>query len=163
MSTDKRPEPPSSGYGLLRLLAWAMFGGLAARLITSDPDTILGACVVGAIAGVVLLTPLRLMLWVANPTVRKEHGWAGIRKAVGAGFVTIVPFALLALVAELLLGWNALTAFAMAGMAASSGAAAMEVARLGGKTIPNLLIGVFHGLGLSLVWTFLMLVVQANG
>jgi hypothetical protein len=140
-----------------------MIGGLFAGLVTSDFITILGSCLAGAIAGIVLLIPLRLMLFAANPAVRKEHGYAGIRRAVGAGYVAFVPFALLATVAELLLGWDALTAFAIAGMMAGSGAAALEVARLGGKPIPSLLIGVLHGFGLSMIWTFLMLVVQTNG
>ena len=163
MSTPEIPKPPSSGYAVIRTLTWAVIGGLFAGLVTSDFDTILGSCLAGAIAGIVLLAPLRWLLYLANPGVRKEHGYAGIRKAVGAGFLTMVPFALLALVAEVLFGWDALTAFAMAGMMAGSGAAALEVARLGGRTIPNLLIGVVHGFALSMIWAFLLLVVQANG
>jgi len=163
MSTPAQPAPPASGHAVIRTLAWAMIGGLFAGLVTSDFDTILGACLAGAIAGIVLLIPLRLMLYAANPAVRQEHGYAGIRKAAGAGYAAFVPFVLLAVVAELMLGWDALTAFTMAGMMAGSGAAALEVARLGGRTIPNLLIGVLHGFALSVIWTFLLLVVQTNG
>ena len=163
MSTPEQPTPPATAHAVIRTLAWAVIGGLFAGLVTSELATILGACLAGAIAGIVLLIPLRLMLYAVNPEVRKEHGYAGVRRAVGAGFLAFVPFVLLGAVAELLLGWNALTAFAMAGMMAGSGAAALEVAQLGGKTIPNLLIGVIHGFGLSLIWTFLLLVVKTNG
>ena len=163
MNATRQPATPASGYVLLRTVAWALIGGLFASIVTSDFSTILGSCLAGAIAGILLLVPLRLMLYLANPGVRKEHGYAGIRRAVGAGYLVMVPFAVLALVAQLFFGWNALTSFAMAGMMAGSGAAGMEVSRLGGKPLRNVIIGVLHGFGLSMVWTFLMLVVQANG
>ncbi len=163
MNATQQPATLAPGYVVLRTLAWAVIGGLFASMITSDFSTILGSCLAGAIAGILLLVPLRVMLYLANPNVRKEHGYAGIRRAVGAGYLVMVPFAVLALVAQLFFGWDALTSFAMAGMMAGSGAAGMEVSKLSGKPLRNVIIGVIHGFGLSMVWTVLMLVVQANG
>ncbi|MCP4897236.1 MAG: hypothetical protein GY906_09730 [bacterium] len=160
MATGKKAVAPTSGHALLRMLAFAIFGYLAARRFFSDVELLSVGAVAGALAGVFLLSPLRWLLWLANTKVREEHGYSGIRRAVGAGFATIVPFALLALAAELSFGWDALTAFAMSGFMAASGAAGLEVSRLGGKPILNLVFGAIHGLGLVAVWTLFMIAVQ---
>ncbi len=160
--TELRSPPPSSGHAVLRLVAFAVFGVLAAGRFTDEPEGLVAGAAVGALAGIFLLSPLRWILWLANPSVRKTHDYGAVRRAVGAGFATIVPFAVLALVAESVLDWDALTAFALAGMMAGSGAAGIEVSRLGGRPAVNLLLGVAHGFGLVVVWTAFMVAVWAN-
>lgn len=160
MAESPNPTPPTSGHAVLRMLAFAAIGALAAPRFTPEPEAMVIGAALGAIAGVVLLGPLRWMLWLVNPAIRKEYGYSGVRRAVGAGFVTFVPFAALAVVAEVGLGWDALTAFAMTGFMTGAGAAGLEVARLGGHRILNLLIGVACGFGLSILWTVIMVGVQ---
>jgi len=159
---SEKTTPPTSGHGLLRLVAFAILGFLAARRFVSSDELLAVGAVLGGIAGVVLLSPLRWLLWIANTEVRKAHGYGGIRRAVGAGFATIVPFAVLAWVAEMALGWDALTAFSMAGFMTASGAAGVEVVRLGGRPILNLVLGVLSGLGLVMLWLVFMMAVQAH-
>jgi len=60
------------------------------------------------------------------------------------------------------LGWDALTAFSMAGFMTASGAAGVEVVRLGGRPILNLVLGVLSGLGLVMLWLVFMMAVQAH-
>jgi len=160
MAKSSKTLSPASGHAMLRMLAFAAVGALMAPRFAEEPEAMVFGAVIGAIAGVVLLAPLRWLLWLVNAKVRKEHGYSGIRKAVGAGFATFVPFAFLAVVAEIGFGWDALTPFAMAGLMAGAGAAGLEVARLGGHRILNLVIGVACGFGLSIVWTMVMVMVQ---
>jgi len=160
MAKSSNPTTPTSGHALLRMLAFAAIGALAAPRFAEEPEAMVFGAIIGALAGVVLLAPLRWLLWLVNPEVRKEHGYSGVRKAVGAGFATFVPFAFLAVVAEIGLGWDALTAFAMAGLMTGAAAAGLEVARLGGHRILNLVIGAACGFGLSIVWTVIMVMVQ---
>lgn len=160
MAESPGSTPPSSGHAVLRMLAFAIIGALAARRFSPEPEAIVIGAAFGAIAGVLLLAPLRWLLWLANPAIRKEHGYSGVRKAVGAGFATFVPFAALASMAELGFAWDALTAFAMAGFITGAAAAGIEVARLGGHRMLNILIGMAFGFGLSILWTVIMVGVQ---
>lgn len=70
-------------------------------------------------------------LAVFNPAIRRNHGVAGIRQGVNTGFLMLIPFTVLAVLAELLLGWNALQAFAAAGFMISGAMAGMELGKLG--------------------------------
>lgn len=160
MAPSANTSSPISGHALLRMLAFAAIGALMAPRFADEPEATVVGAVIGAIAGVFLLSPLRWLLWLVNPAVRKEHGYSGVRQAVGAGFATFVPFAFLAVVAEIGFGWDAVTAFAMAGLMTGASAAALEVARLGGHRIVNLVIGMACGFGLSIVWTVIMTMVQ---
>jgi len=162
MAETKTSTVPPSSHALLRTLAFGLFGYLAARRFTAIPLGLLGGAVLGAVAGFVLLGPMRWVLWLANPAVRKEHGYKGVGRAVGTGFAGLVPFALLAFLAEMSLGWDALSAFAIAGLMAGATGAGLEVSRLGGKPVLNLVLGAALGFGLALIWTFLMLLVQAD-
>jgi len=160
--SSETPQVPSSGLGLLRLAAFAVFGALAARRVTSTPEGIVAGAVIGAVAGIVLLMPLRWLLWMLNTAVRKEHGYAGVRAAVGAGFAVIVPFAVLAVAAELVVGWDALSAIFLAAMMTGSGAAALEVSRIGGRPVLSLLVGTLCGAGLVALWTLFMVAVESH-
>jgi hypothetical protein len=98
----------------------------------------------------------------------------GRRVAVGAGqfsavkfggairqsFVTMVPFALLALLAEAWLGWDAVQAFVAAGVTASAGAAALELGRRGASQLRAAIVTTGGGIVFAASWILIAVLAQ---
>lgn len=163
-----------SGHVLLRTLAFALLGYLVWRELdwawlrshgveewARDRDTLILRIEVdillGIVVGIVILEPVRWLLWIANPDLGASLGYRGVRRAVGAGFANVLPFALLACAAEFhTWGWDASSAFATAGLMAGALGAGAEVSRLGGKLGPNLLLGGLLGLCLATLWMLIL-------
>lgn len=112
-------------------LAFALFGALIARRVNPNPQSWMGGAVVCAFLGTLAALALRMMLAAAAGPARREHGFRMVSRSAGQGMVLLVPFALLAALAELALGWSAVQAFAAAGLMGSAAAAAAATARLG--------------------------------
>ncbi len=72
--------------------------------------------------------------------------------ATASGFFALVPFACLAIVAELVLGWSAVHVFTSAGLMASGGATAMELARKGISSKMAVLTPLMLGFIISFLW-----------
>jgi hypothetical protein len=116
---------------------------------------------------VVLFTPLGLLaaaafvaaLWVllalVNGKVRREQGAGALAKAVSSGLLMLLPFTVLAALAEVALGWNAVQPFMTAGVMAAAGFASAEASRLGGSRIGNMVVTSLAGLALSSAWLIL--------
>ncbi len=73
---------------------------------------------------------------------------------INGGFLALIPFSILALIAELYLGWSAVQVFTSAGIMAAVSAVGMEISKHGnvGK------IATFTALGTGLVLSFVWLI-----
>ena len=67
-------------------------------------------------------------------------GRDAVQEAAANGLLLLLPFAVLALVAELLLGWNASQTFSSAGLMTACGAVGVEVSRRGGGQLRSMLV-----------------------
>lgn len=83
-----------------------------------------------SLMALVWLAVLMSLLHTMNPEIARECGRAGAIATVATGMLMIVPFAALALIAELQLGWSAAQAFAAAGLMTGAGAVGLDQARL---------------------------------
>ena len=137
---------------LLRLLSFALLGGLTARRVTTEGIAPYVGAVVAVVGMAIGLMLLRWALFAFNPAVAKDHGYRGIKIAVGTGFMMMFPFAVLAAIAEVQFGWNAVQAFAMAGIMTSGAAAGVELVKLGGGRLANAILPMLGGMALSTLW-----------
>ncbi|NPV58273.1 MAG: hypothetical protein HPY75_01265 [Actinobacteria bacterium] len=78
--------------------------------------------VVGLALAFSCLAGLAALLLAASPALRQGAGFGGAWDAVARGFLLLVPFALLALLADLAFGWSAATAFMQAAIMTSGAA-----------------------------------------
>jgi len=109
------------------LLAWL----LSRHLPFAGGGTAL-VVLAGLIFGFASALFLRIVLAVCNVGQPRDDG-SSIGRAASDGALVLLPFTVLALLAELLLGWNATQAFASAAIMASSAAIGASAGRLGGR------------------------------
>ncbi len=149
--TALAPPAPRHAPRLPAVLCFAALTALVAGDAPGLPVLILLG-LLGLLGGALALALLTLFLSLVNGAVRREHGRAAVRLAVNGGFLLLVPFTVLALVAELGLGWEAAAGFAAAGIITAAGAAGAELTRLGGRRLPAVLLPMLAGIGLSAAW-----------
>jgi hypothetical protein len=73
-------------------------------------------------------------------------------EATASGFFALVPFACLAIVAELVLGWSAVHVFTSAGLMASGGGTAVELAQRGVSGKLSIIAPLILGFLMSFLW-----------
>jgi hypothetical protein len=132
----------AAGFGnlLLVLVCINALGWLTARHL-SLPAPWAGGAGFG-LASLALLGMLLLMgiLHVLNPDLARRYGPLAALVPVASGMLLVVPFTVLALIAELVLHWSAAQAFATAGVMTGAAAIGMETSRLGSARMANSLV-----------------------
>jgi hypothetical protein len=110
---------------------------------------------VGLIAALGFVGSLGGLLYLVNSRVRQQHGTGALIKAVSSGLLMLLPFTMLAALAELGLGWNAVQPFMTAGVMTAAGLAGAEAVRLGGGRLINAVVPALAGLAFSSLWLVL--------
>ncbi len=133
----------------LSTVCFGVLGALVARHIGPTALVVALGVAGGLIFGKVLAMVLGGIVWASNASVRSEPG--GVARALSDGVVVLIPFTILAALAELYLGWSAVQSFASAGIMASSAGVGAAAARSGGgwRTVALPAVG---GMILSAAW-----------
>ncbi len=87
-----------------------------------------------------------------DPGLRRSLGFTGAWEAVFRGFLTMIPFTLLALLAELAFRWTAAPAFIQAGIMTSGAAVGVEIARRAGSKIRYTVVCMAGAFAFSIAW-----------
>jgi len=152
------PQPGTKirGSRIATMACFGVLGWLMARQGGLGSFALGGLVFLALAAGVIGRSVYTWALVIFNPALRHEHGVAGIRRAVDAGFLMLIPFTVLAVVAEAGLGWSAMLAFASAGIMLAGAMAGAELGKLRkqgwmGALLPSLGAGVLAGVWLVLV------------
>ena len=132
-----RPE------ALAGLASLALLGGLG----SGWPMAVAGPLLVAA-----GLLPVALVIAVANPDLRKVQGLRGVLRQLAGGFAFAVPFAVLALVSRIGLGWNGASAFAGAAIATGAGAGGLELVKAGCGRVTGLILPSIAAVLLATAW-----------
>jgi hypothetical protein len=104
-----------------------------------------------------LAVNLSIMLFNSgNPDLRVASGGQFAREAVENGMLFMIPFTVLAVLAQLLLNWNAVMPFASAAIMTACATAGAEVMKKGAQGMKNVLIP--SGLAFLLSTGWMMLV-----
>ena len=140
------------------VLAFAAFGGLVGWRIGASPLSTASGLVVGAAFAFAATYLLVGAITLAHPGLGRE----AVLEAASTGLLLLLPFAVLALVAELLLGWNASQTFSSAGLMTACGAVGVEVSRRGGGTLRSMLVPTAIAVALAAAWMILTTFAAAN-
>lgn len=111
------------------ILAFALFGALMARSISTELEAIPVSALLAALGGWLAVGLLRWLL--AAAAAGEGRAKAVLGQAVRSAMGLLLPFALLAAMAQLFLGWQATQAFFAAGMMSGAASAATACMRLG--------------------------------
>ena len=129
-----------SSYVVLAVLCFGVLGALTGRRVGPEPQLLAGFALGGIVFAWLGLAILGRVLYVFNSQVRKRYGYAAVSNAMGNGFLMLLPFTVLAAVAELYLGWNAVQAFSAAGIMTGAASAGMELGKLGGGRLADAML-----------------------
>jgi hypothetical protein len=140
------------------VLAFAAFGGLVGWRMGASPLSSAAGLVVGAAFAFGATYLLVQAIHVTHPGLGRD----AIQEAASNGLLLILPFAVLALVAELLLGWNASQTFSSAGLMTACGAVGVEVSRRGGGRLRSMLVPTAIAAAAAAAWMILSTVAAAN-
>ncbi len=157
----------SAGLGCLQLvLVLASINALGwltlRRLPLAAPWPDLAALGLTLLA-LLLLALLAASLHAVNPEVARTHGGVAALVAVSSGMLMVLPFTVLALIAELVLGWSAAQAFATAGVMTGAAGVGVEMSRLGPPKLANALLPALCGGLLVAAWIAAGLLLQGVG
>ena len=145
-------QPNQGGSRIPALLCFATLAGLAAYRGNPSVKPVAVAAIGGLAAAWLCLWLFGRLLYTFNGAVRHKYGWDGISQAVGRNFLLLIPYTVLALLADTVLGWNASLTFASAGIMTSGSAVGAELMGMGGGKVANLLLPVFGGMGFTMLW-----------
>jgi hypothetical protein len=140
------------------VLAFAAFGGLVGWRMGASPLS----AAVGLVVGAAFAFGATYLLVQAIHLTHPGLGRDAVQEAASNGLLLILPFAVLALVAELLLGWNASQTFSSAGLMTACGAVGVEVSRRGGGRLRSMLVPTAMAVALAAVWMILITFAAAN-
>lgn len=145
----------SGGFpaSVMSACCFALLGAL--NFMNSGPAFSLFNLVLGIITGLVFgLLGMGLMsslIFIANGDLRKAYpGFAG--KAVARGMMFLAPFAFLAALAEVVLGWPAAAVFTSAGIMTAGASVGMEIGKLGKTSAKNFILPSVAAFLISTLW-----------
>ena len=145
-------ETNQGGSAIPALLCFTTLAGLAAYRGNPSLKPVAVAAVGGLVAAWLCLWLFGRLLYTFNGAVRQKYGWKGVRQAVGRNFLLLIPYTVLALLADMVLGWNASLTFASAGIMTSGSAVGAELMVKGGGKLANMLLPMAGGMGFTMLW-----------
>jgi len=106
----------------------------------------------GVLLALAFLAGLAGLILAFDAPVRDSSGYPGAWDAVARGFLTIIPFTVLAILAELLFKWGATQAFTQAGIMTAGAAVGMEVMRRSGQKVKYMVVSMVGAFAFSMAW-----------
>lgn len=148
-----------AGPGRVKLwpayLCFIIFGVL---IPFSKPDfkltTVIYSLLIAIVVGLMAINVLILVFNSGNAALRQTDGGFA-REAVGTGMQFMIPFTVLAIIALVLLGWNAVMPFASAAITTAAATAGTEAMKRGAQGTKNVMIPTLVAMVLSTVWMML--------
>lgn len=110
---------------------------------------------------ILALAGLGGLVYAFNPVLRERYAFSTVLNTLTRGFVTLLPFALLALVSELLPDWNAALVFTQAGIMSCGALAGTEVVKLSDGRMVHIIAPVAGAFLFSFMWILLSAAAQA--
>ncbi|NPV91273.1 MAG: hypothetical protein HPY50_10940 [Firmicutes bacterium] len=126
----------------------------------SRPDFKILTLGLSALAALIIgLLTVKLLIAIfnlGNPTLRVETAGQFSREAVGSGMLFMIPFTVLAALAQLLLNWNAVMPFASAAIMTAAATAGSEAMKKGAQGMKNVMVPSGLAFILSTGWMMLI-------
>ena len=113
--------------------------------------TLLLSLIIAIAVGFMAVNILIMAFNSGNADLRQTDGGFA-REAVGSGMLFMIPFTVLAILAMVVLGWNAIMPFASAAVTTAAATAGTEAMKKGAQGIKNVLIPTVAAMVVSTVW-----------
>ncbi len=138
--------------GLIILACFALLAWLNGRYVGSGAGQVAVYTLLGLVLALACLAGLAGLVLAGNAPLRQSSGYMGAWDAVARGFLTVIPFTVLALLADLAFGWNAATAFIQAAIMTSGAAVGVEVMRRSGQKLTYIIVPMAGAFAFSIIW-----------
>ncbi len=132
-------------------LAFLIFGALLARSLTPEPEAMVVLGLGAAIGGGLATRLLRVLL--VRPIGATDRARLEADRSVDAALALLLPFALLAALAQLGLAWDAALAFLVSGLCGTAASAASSAIRHGAPPGTSVVVAALWSMLLGCVWT----------
>jgi hypothetical protein len=139
-------------YAGIVLACFAVLSWLNGRYVGSGAGEVAAYTVIGLLIACACLAGLAALALVADPSLRSGPGYAGGLEVVARGYLIVIPFTLLALLADLAFGWNAATAFIQAAIMTAGAAVGVELSRRGEPKLRYMIICMAGAFAFSIIW-----------
>ena len=138
--------------GLVVVFCFAVLSWLNGRYVGAGAGQVALYTLLGLALALVCLTGLAGLILASDAPLRRDAGWPGAFGAVARGFLILLPFTLLALLAELAFKWGAAQAFTQAGIMTSGAAVGAEVMRRSGQKLKYMIAPMAGAFAFSILW-----------
>jgi hypothetical protein len=139
-------------YAGIVLACFAILSWLNGRYVGQGAGQVAAYTILGLLIACACLAALAALALVADPALRSGPGYAGGLEVVARGFLIVIPFTLLALLADLAFGWNAATAFIQAAIMTAGAAVGVELSRRGEPKLRYMIICMAGAFAFSIIW-----------
>lgn len=118
--------------------------------------TLLSSMFLALVMGLLAVNMLIMLLNNGNPVLRAESGGQFAREAVSTGMLFMIPFTVLAVLALVVLGWDAVMPFASTAIMTAAATAGTEVMKKGAQGMKNMMIPTVIAMLVSTGWMLLV-------
>jgi hypothetical protein len=138
--------------GLVIAFCFAVLAWLNGRYVAEGRGQVAAYSILGWILALACLAGLAGLIMASDAPLRREAGWPGALDALTRGFLTLLPFTLLALLSELVFKWGAAQAFTQAAIMTSGAAVGVEVIRRSGQKVKYMIAPMLGAFVFSILW-----------
>ncbi len=138
--------------GLVVMACFLLLAWLNGRQVASGAAQVALYSLIGVALALSLLAALGGLVLAVDTPLRQASGYPGALDAVARGFLVILPFTVLALLAEFIFGWGATQAFTQAGIMTSGAAVGMELMSGGEPRVRYMVVPMLGAFAFSAAW-----------
>lgn len=153
----KNPALGSSGSFLPIYMCFTVFGILIGfNKAEFKIISLLMSVAISLVIGLLMVRILLLILNSGNPALKKETGNQFARESVSQGMIFVVPFTVLAVLAQVVLGWDTVMAFVSAAVMTAAASAGTEAMKRGARGIKNVILPSLLAFVVSTGWMLIV-------
>ncbi len=138
--------------GMVVLSCFSLLSWLNGRYVGHGAGQVAAFTVIGILLACACLAGMAALALLSAPSLRASGGFAAACWTVSRAYLLALPFALLALLADLAFGWNAATAFMQAAIMTSGAAVGAELSRSTGPKIRHMVVCMGGAFLFSILW-----------